>query len=70
MSIANVKFTRVTSLRKFLEEMEIGESYVIPFRYYSEIRVRRCATGLKDNGYRYECSIKDSDSGTKVTRIK
>lgn len=69
MSIARIKFTKTTSLSKFLMAMNVGEEAVIPYKYYTELQIRRCCTAQNNKGYRFETTNKASIDGIKVSRL-
>lgn len=69
MSIARIKFTKTTSLSKYLLAMTIGEEALIPYKYYTELQIRRCCSAQNNKGYRYESTNKDCVDGLKVKRL-
>ena len=69
MSIARIKFTKTTSLSKFLMAMNVGEEAVIPYKYYTELKITRCCTAQNNKGYRFETTNKASIDGIKVSRL-
>ena len=69
MSIAKIKFGKTTSLSKFLLAMAIGEEAIIPYKYYTEMQIRRNCTQQNNKGYRFESTKKDAENGLKVKRL-
>lgn len=69
MSIARIKFTKTTSLSKYLMAMNVGEEAVIPYKFYTEPQIRRCCTAQNNKGYRFETTNKVSAVGIKVIRL-
>lgn len=69
MSIAKIKFTKTTSLSKFIQEMSIGEETIIPYKFYTEMQIRKCCADQRKKGLVLTTSKKDSINGIKVTRI-
>ena len=69
MSIARIKFTKTTSLSKYLMAMSIGEEALIPYKFYTELQIRRCCTAQNNKGYRFESTNKNSLDGIKVKRL-
>lgn len=49
--------------------MSIGEEAVIPYKYYTELQIRRCCTAQNNKGYRFESTNKESVDGIKVKRL-
>lgn len=49
--------------------MNVGEEAVIPYKYYTELQIRRCCTAQNNKGYRFETTNKASIDGIKVSRL-
>ncbi len=68
--MSEVAIKKPKTLKGQILEMQVGTSFFIPFREYTEMHVRKIVRILNRNGYSYKASTADVIDGINVIRLK